>query len=90
MLGVGPRPGEDGLDPDLIDAAKQPVTALPSAAYFDEKRAELRDDRGGHVDVAVLGALQVSIAGDIANWAVPGRTCSASAGRWISSWVPAA
>ena len=68
LLGVGPRPGEDELDPDLIDAAKQPVTA-PRRRVL-RQRAELRDDPGGHVDVAVLGALQVSIAGDIANWAV--------------------
>jgi 3-oxoacid CoA-transferase B subunit len=73
LLGVGPRPAAGAADPDDIDAAKQSITSLPGAAYFDSA-ASFAMIRGGHVDVAVLGALQVSARGDIANWAVPGRS----------------
>jgi 3-oxoacid CoA-transferase B subunit len=72
LLGVGPRPEADDIEPDLIDAAKLPITALPGASYFDSA-ASFAMIRGGHVDVAVLGALEVSAHGDIANWAVPGK-----------------
>jgi 3-oxoacid CoA-transferase B subunit len=72
LLGVGPRPAENELDPDLVDAAKRPITALPGASYFDSA-SSFAMIRGGHVDVAVLGALQVGERGDIANWAIPGK-----------------
>ena len=72
LLGVGPPPYGDELDEDLIDAAKRPITALPGAAYFDSAQS-FAMIRGGHVDTAVLGALQVGERGDIANGAVPGK-----------------
>jgi 3-oxoacid CoA-transferase B subunit len=72
LLGVGPTPGPGKADPDLVHAGKQPVTARPGASYFASS-ASFGMIRGGHVDVAVLGALQIDGAGRIANWSVPGK-----------------
>ncbi len=72
MLGIGPFPYEDEVDPDLINAGKQTISELPSSSYFGSSDS-FAMIRGGHIDLTVLGAMEIAENGDIANWMIPGK-----------------